>query len=198
MIDFKTDEEIRKWLDKNYPVENLTLEDVEEKFIENFGVAAFEEFKFTTKLDNEADKLCTFLGIPYIPFFFEEMYEDGRYYPEIDAFSINKNYLFNWDESLKSLIHEIKHAHQRYCVAHKNKKNLKFASQKLLDIWEKELAVDPQSIPEDEMLARVVEADAYAFTKFILRNWYHKDYHHQDGYYDAFLEQYMFDNFVGK
>lgn len=200
MIDFKSDQEMRVWLDKNFPVGDIDLDEetVKTKFIENFGEEKYKEFVFTTELDNAGLKVCKLLGIPYIPFFFDNIPEDGRYVPDLDCFIISKKHLYNWIESLKSLIHELKHSHQRYCVEHKGDKNLKYAPKELIEIWEEELSVDEKSIPFNERMSRGIEIDAYAFTKFALDILFNEKWHHFDPFTDEVFTVYAYKYFYGK
>ena len=68
-------------------------------------------------------KLCDYLGIDAVPVLFEEMYEDARYYDVLNYIAINKKFIRNELEIRKSIIHEVKHLHQKFCVSHKNKGN---------------------------------------------------------------------------
>ena len=190
---FKDDAEIRQWLEKNFPANNLDLneEEVKKQFIANFGKEKYDEFSFTTELDKAVYKVAKFLDIPFIPFFFDDIKEDGRYYPDWDCFIINKKFLFNWIECLKCLIHELKHSHQRYCVEHKEDKNLKFAPKDLISIWEKELSQDERLIPANELMNRWVEIDAFAFTKFALKKLFGETWIHFDPFTDEVFNLYI-------
>lgn len=187
---FKDKEELRKWLDKNYLYREISDEEIKNQFIENFGVEKYEELEALRKLDNLNLKLCNYLGIEPVPVIFEGMDEDARYYDKLDYIAISNRYVFDEVEQMKSLIHEVKHLHQKYCISHKNEKH-KFTNVNLIKQWEDDFKKNQSLIPPDILICMPVEIDAFAFTKYILKRWFNINYHHNDLVYDRVLSLYI-------
>ena len=187
---FKDNEELKKWLKDKYPYEEKSDEEIKKEFIDAFGIDKWNEIEAETKLDNLNLKLCNYLGIEPVPVIFEEMNEDARYYDKLDYIAISNRYVFDEIEQMKSLIHEVKHLHQKYCISHKNEK-LKFTDINLINQWEDDFKKNQKLIPPDVLMCIPVELDAYAFTKYILKSWFNIDYHHHDLIYDAVLSFYI-------
>lgn len=187
---FKTEEELRKWLKEKYPYVEKSDEEIKKEFIESFGEEKWAEEEALTPLMDLSFKLCDFLGIEAVPILFEEMEEDARYYNDLDYIGISNDFVHDEIEARKSLIHEIKHLHQKYCISHKNE-SLNFAPSNLLEQWEKDFSINQRLVPLDELMCMSVEVDAFAFTKYILKEWFDYDYHHYDEAYDALLTLYI-------
>ena len=187
---FKTDEELRKWLKEKYPYVEKSDEEIKKEFIESFGEEKWAEEEALTPLMDLSFKLCDFLGIDAVPILFEEMEEDARYYNDLDYIGISNDFVHDEIEARKSLIHEIKHLHQKYCISHKNERH-KFATEKLINEWTIDFKKDQRLLPLDELMCLPVEVDAFAFTKYILKEWFDYDYHHYDEAYDALLTLYI-------
>ena len=187
---FKDNEELKNWLSKNFPFKEMSDEEIKKQFIENFGIEKYEELEVLGKLEGLNWRLCDFLGIEPVPIIFEEMEEDARYYDKLDYIAISSRYVHDEIEQMKSLIHEVKHLHQQYCISHKNEK-LKFAPNILIRQWEDDFKKNQRLIPLDEQMCMPVEVDAFAFTKYILKNWFNFDYHHYDEAYDTILSLYI-------
>ena len=187
---FKNEEELRKWLKTNFPYKEKSEEELKKEFIEEFGIDKWEEMEEEVKLDKLNFRLCDYLGIEPVPVIFEGIPEDARYYDKLDYISISNLYVHDEIEQMKSLIHEVKHLHQKYCISHKNGK-IKFAQNTLIEQWESDFKKNQRLIPLDEVMCMSVEVDAFAFTKYILKEWFDYDYHHYDAAYDAVLEAYI-------
>ena len=187
---FKNEKELREWLKKNFPYKEMSDEELKKSFIDAFGEEKWEEEEALVPIQNLSMKLCNYLGIEPVPILFEEMYEDARYYDELDYIAISNLYVHDEMECMKSVIHEVKHLHQKYCVSHKNE-ILKLAPKILIEQWEEDFKKNQRLIPEDEIMCMPVEVDAFAFTKFILKEWFNIDYHHYDPAYDAVLSLYI-------
>ena len=183
------EEQLRKWLKDNFPFEELSEVELKRRFIESFGEDKWNEMEALKPADDLMLRLCNYLNIEPVPVLFEEMYEDSRYYDKLDYIAINKEFMNNKLEIRKSIIHEVKHLHQKHCISHKNDKN-KFAPINLVNEWEKDFNINQRLVPLDEQMLMPVEIDAFAFTKFILKKWFHYDYHHYDLIYDEILNQY--------
>lgn len=165
-------------------------EGLKKDFINAFGIDKWNEIEAGAKLDNLNLKLCNYLGIEPVPVIFEEMPEDARYYDQLNYIAIANRYVFDEIEQMKSLIHEVKHLHQKYCISHKNEKH-KFTNVNLIKEWENDFNKNQKLIPPDKLMCIPVELDAYAFTKYILKEWFNIDYHHHDLLYDTILYFYI-------
>jgi hypothetical protein len=187
---FKDNEELKKWLKDKYPYEEKSEEEIKKEFVDAFGIDKWNEIEAETKLDNLNFKLCNYLGIEPVPVIFEEMDEDARYYDKLNYIAISNRYVFDEVEQMKSLIHEVKHLHQKYCISHKNE-NHKFSDRNLINRWKDDFKKNQKLIPIDILMCIPVELDAYAFTKYILKSWFNIDYHHHDLIYDTVLSFYI-------
>lgn len=187
---FANEIELRKWLKKNFPYEEMSNEELKERFIQSFGEEKWEEVEALGPIEVLNFKLCNYLGVEPIPVVFEKMHEDARYYDRLDYIAISNKFIHDEIELKKSLIHEVRHLYQKYCISHKNEQ-LKFAPSHLISQWEKDFKKNQRLIPEDKIMCMSVEIDAFAFTKYILKEWFNIDYHHYDPAYDALLILYI-------
>lgn len=187
---FDNEEQFLKWLEKNHKYEDLSKEEIDKQFIETFGIEEYERMEKLTDIDLLTVRLCNLLDIEPIPAIFEHIEEDSRYYEELDYISINEKYINDDLEIKKSLIHEIKHQHQKHCIYHKNQE-LKFAPTLLIRQWEADFKKNQRLVPIEELNLMSVEVDAYAFTKYILKEWFDIDYHYPNETYDQILTIYI-------
>lgn len=167
-----------------------TQVDLKKEIINNFGSDYWDEITALEPLERLNLKLCKFLGIDPIPIQFEKMKEDARYYLDLDYIGISDIFVYDEIESIKSLIHEIKHLHQKYCISHKNEEQ-KYASEYLIKQWEADFKIDRKEMNYEQLQCMTIEVDAFAFTKYILKKWYKYDYHHSDKKYDVILQMYI-------
>lgn len=188
---FDNEKDLRNWLKKNFPYKEMSEEELKKAFIDSFGEDKWEEEEALGKLDALNWRLCDFLGILPVPILFEEMEEDARYYDKLDYIGISNKYVHDEIESMKSVIHEVKHLHQKYCISHKNEQGLKLVTPLLIKQWEEDFSKNQRLIPLDQVMCMPVEVDAFAFTKYILKEWFNVDYHHYDPTYDAVLTLYI-------
>jgi hypothetical protein len=187
---FEDEKELRKWLKENFPYKEMSEEKLKKEFIDSFGIDKWNEMETEVPCDMLAMRLCNYLEIDNIPVLFEEMEEDARYYDVLNYIAINKKFIGNELEIRKSIIHEVKHLHQKYCISHKNEIN-KFASIELIRKWKADFKINQRLIPLDKLMLMSIEIDAFAFTKFILKEWFQYDYHHYDLIYDELLNIYI-------
>lgn len=185
-----SDEDLRKWIKNNYPYKEMSEEEINQKIIEYFGPEKLKELEFTLKIDNLNFKLADFLKIEVVPVFYESIPEDARFYDKEDYIGISNKFMFDEIESIKCLIHEVRHYYQKYCISHKTEK-LKFAPIKLIEEWENDFKKNQQLMEPSEQMCLAVEIDAYAFTKYILKEWFNYEYHHNDLAYDTVLGLYI-------
>jgi hypothetical protein len=187
---FNNDNELRKWIKENIPYRELTEEELKKEFIEEFGIDKWIEMEAEVPCDELVVRLCNFLEIEPVPVLFEEMNEDSRYYDVLNYITINKKFIGNELEIRKSIIHEVKHLHQKHCISHKKDK-IRFTTPKLIKEWEKDFKLNQRLIPIDELNLMSVEVDAYAFTKYILDKWFNYEYHYPNDIYDEILNKYI-------
>lgn len=187
---FNNDNELRKWIKENIPYVEKTEEELKKEFIEEFGIDKLIEMEAEVPCDKLIIELCNYLEIEPVPVLFEEMNEDSRYYDVLNYITINKKFMGNELEIRKSIIHEVKHLHQKHCISHKKDK-LRFTTPKLIKEWEKDFKLNQRLIPIDELNLMSVEVDAYAFTKYILKNWFNYEYYYLNDIYDEILNKYI-------
>ncbi|MCR5786943.1 MAG: hypothetical protein K6G28_04515 [Acholeplasmatales bacterium] len=187
---FNNDNELRKWIKENIPYVEKTEEELKKEFIEEFGIDKWIEMEAEVPCDMLSMRLCNYLEIDSVPVLFEEMNEDARYYDTLNYIAINKKFIGNELEIRKSIIHEVKHLHQKHCISHKKDK-LRFTTPKLIKDWEKDFKLNQRLIPIDELNLMSIEVDAYAFTKYILDKWFNYEYHYPNDIYDEILNKYI-------
>ena len=184
------DNELRKWIKENIHYVEKSEEEMKKEFIEEFGIDKWIEMEAEVPCDELVVRLCNFLEIEPVPVLFEEMNEDSRYYDVLNYIAINKKFIGNELEIRKSIIHEVKHLHQKHCISHKKDK-LRFTTPKLIKEWEKDFKLNQRLIPIDELNLMSVEVDAYAFTKHILDKWFNYEYHYPNDIYDEILNKHI-------
>ena len=186
----KSDVDLRKWLKEKFPYVEKSDEQIKKEFIESFGVEKWEEEEALSPLIDLSYKLCDYLGIEPVPIVFEEMGEDARYYDELNYIAISSEFIKDSLECKKSVIHEIKHLHQKNAITSKDS-SLIFAPKNLIKEWEIDFKVNQRLLTVNEIMCLSVEVDAFAFTKFILKEWFDYEYHHNDKTYDFLLDIYV-------
>jgi hypothetical protein len=187
---FEDEKELRKWLKENFPYKEMSEEELKKEFIDSFGIEKWNEMEAEVPCDMLAMRLCNYLEIDNIPVLFEEMEEDARYYDVLNYIAINKKFIGNELEIRKSIIHEVKHLHQKYCISHKNEIN-KFASIELIKKWKADFKINQRLIPFDKLMLMSIEIDAFAFTKFIIDKWFGITIYHPDAIFDELLNKYI-------
>ena len=189
-MQFENEEQLRKCLKEKFPYEEMSDEELKTRFIDSFGEEKWHEIEVLSELDNLNFKLCDFLGIDSIAVIFEEMEEDARYYDQLDYIAISNKFVHDEMECKKSLIHEVRHLYQKYCISHKNENHI-LSTDYLIKHWEADFKKNQRLIPPDKLMCMPVEVDAFAFTKYILKNWFNYDYHHYDETFDCLLDLYI-------
>ncbi len=136
-------------------------------------------------LKEVSTKLFDYLGLEEIEIRYEEIPDDSRFYNHELYIGINNKYLNDESELLKCLIHEIRHYYQLCVVAYQIELEPQYEE------WKKEFKLDQTKLKPEESMCLYIEVDAYAFTKYILKEWFDYDYHHCDEAYDALLTLYI-------
>ncbi len=165
-------------------LEELNEQEFKEAFIKYFGEDRWNQSEVLPILQEKAEILCSYLGIEEIPILCDPIKEDSRYYPKEKYIIISDKVIFNEVEALKSLIHEIRHHYQYKCVSTNN------TSEPMLNEWKEELEIYNTLAP-DIQICTVLEIDAYAFTKVIMKQWFKKDIIHFDDEYEKALNLYI-------
>ena len=137
----------------------------------------------TERITELTNNLFEYLMLDPIKIIYEDLgEEDSRFYTHDLYIAINSKYKDNELETMKCLIHEIKHYEQLVVVICGEKENPQY------EYWKKEFKTKLK--PEDE-LCKYIEIDAFAFTKYILKEWYGIEYHHHDKKYDNLLDLFI-------
>lgn len=165
-------------------LEELTEQEFKEAFIKYFGEDRWNQSEILPILQEKAEILCSYLDIEEIPILCDPIKEDSRYYPKEKYIIISDKVIFNEVETLKSLIHEIRHYYQYTCVSTNN------TSEPMLNQWKEELEIYDTLAP-DIQLCTVLEIDAYAFTKVIMQEWFNKDITYPNDEYEQAICLYI-------
>lgn len=136
-------------------------------------------------LKEVSTKLFDYLGLEEIEIRYEEIPDDSRFYNHELYIGINNKYLNNESETLKCLIHEIRHYYQLCVVAYQIELEPQYEE------WKKEFKLEINKIKPEDSMCLYIEVDAYAFTKYILKEWFDIDYHHYDKNYDQLLDKFI-------
>ena len=187
---FDNEEQFIKWIKENFPYKEKSEEEIKKELIEEFGIDKYNQMEAEVRLDKLNISLCDYLGIEPVPIIFEDIKEDARYYDKKDYIAINKKFMFDEIESIKCLIHEVRHCYQKYTISHKKDK-LIFAPIALINEWKKEFKQNQLILSPSNRMCQAIEIDAYAFTKYILKKWLYFEYHHLDKTYDEILDLYI-------
>ena len=142
------------------------------------------------KLQNE---VAEHLGVNPLPVKFEELdEEDSRLYIKEEYVAINIKYKNDYLECAKSITHEYRHVFQIYYA------NL-FDTETAIR-WKKLLAtqINSSTINEDgsNYINQELEIDAFAFTKFYLKQYEHIDVKNKMNGLDKYLDEYILKNIM--
>lgn len=137
----------------------------------------------TKNLITLKNKLFKYLSLDPIKITYEPLgEEDSRFYTHDLYISINEKYKNDEYESMKCIIHEIRHYYQLLVVL------LEIDIEPQYRHWKHEF--NNKLKPEAE-LCKYIEIDAFAFTKYILKEWYNIDYHHHNKDFDEILNLFI-------
>ena len=166
-------------------IKQLTQEELNEEFIKYFGKEIYNQEEMLMKLWPTQLAIADYLGVEPIPVLVEEIEEDSRYYPNDNYIVISKSLMDDEVEVLKCLTHEYKHYQQYMCIIHN-------VAHPLLEEWKKDFKTNYANVTSyEEMLALTVEVDAFAFTKYILDEWFNIKVTHPYDVYDEILSRYI-------
>ena len=164
----------------------MSDDEIKKEFIKYFGEEKWNEENYLSDLFPVELALADYLGVEPIPVIVEDIEEDSRYYPKENYIVISKKLISDEVEALKCLTHEYKHYQQFMCIIHN------ITKAPLLDKWREDFQINYASITSnEERLALTVEVDAFAFTKYIMKEWFDIDVIFPNLDYDSVLEMYI-------
>ena len=163
-------------------------EELKESFIESFGEEKWAEEEMLGKLINLSMDVAEVLGIDYLPIMFEEMAEDSRIYFEEEYIAINEKYKDNFVECAKCVTHELRHVYQLFYVKLFNDAKAKRMKKELANSKE----LDPNDLTAvTDYSFQETEIDAFAFTKWYLKNHLDIEVTHPSKDYELLVSTYM-------
>lgn len=169
-------------------LKKMTDEELKQSFIASFGEEKWKEEEMLGKLIPLSFNVSDFLGIDYYPIMFEEMDEDSRMYLKEEYLGINNKFKENYFECVKSITHELRHVYQ--VIYAKTSNDVRALRMR------KELT-DPVVLNLDDIKSitnysfQEIEIDAYAFTKWYLKNYLKMDVIHPSRDYEKIITAYM-------
>lgn len=146
------------------------------------------QMKDLKKLQNE---VAEHLGIDLLPIKFEDLGdEDSRLYLKEEYVGINIKYKNDYLECAKSITHEYRHVFQIFYAS-------LFTNETAIR-WKKLLAtqINSSTMNEDgsNYINQELEIDAFAFTKFYLKQYECLDVHNKVDGLDEHLDKYIIKN----
>lgn len=179
---------VRDMTNKNKNLYNE--EELKKEFIKNFGEDHWEEEEVLAVLVKDCMHISVFLGVEALPICFENIQEDSRLILEYPAhIEINRKYLHNHEECLKSICHELRHVYQIYKVADPENDRHERWHKELFNHFTPINLNDKVSVVEYN--TKEVEIDAYAFTQVILHQEYGLEIKHPNKAYQIIIEAYI-------
>lgn len=167
----------------------MNKRELKEKFISYFGEEKWNEEKQLTKLLKFQIYVANYLGVDVIPVIVEDIVEDSRYYLEEAYIVISKKLINDEIEAAKCIAHEMRHHYQWYII----KNNI---DHRFKDEWKKNLSktinINPNLVDDIANYdSSLIELDAFAFQKYIIKKYYGLDIYHPIIEYDTILEFYI-------
>jgi hypothetical protein len=167
-------------------IKKMSDEDLKKEFIKYFGEEKWNHEEALAKLWPVQLALADYLEIEPIPLIIENIEEDSRYYPQESYIVISSKLISDEVEALKCLIHEMKHYQQFMCVIHN------ITTEPLMREWKEDFEINYASVTSyEEMLCLPVELDAFAFTKYIMKDWYDINVIHPEPLYEEVICKYI-------
>lgn len=157
---------------------------IDKEFIKCFGIEKFIELEISNKLQNVATYVCnSWFGIESIPVIITDLQnEDGRYHVNDNYIEISNKDLYNYENLLFTLLHELEHYYQNVYSSSRN--TLKAIR------WRNELK-NYKGINDVSYYINELEIDAYAFAEIFLETEFniHRKHINDD-------IQYLIDNYI--
>lgn len=168
---------------------DLTEGELKENFIKMFGEDKWIEEEMIGKLIPLSSEVSNYLRIDFLPILFEDLdEEDSRIYYKEEYIAINTKYKDDYLECIKSVIHELRHVYQMLYASTSNDKRAK--------VFKEELASPVELDPKDsksitQYYIQAIELDAFAFTKWYLKEFHNVDVIHPSKDYEAIICAYI-------
>ena len=175
-----------KELAKN--AKQMSVEELKVAFINSFGEEKWAEEEMLGKLIKLSMDVADLLGIDYLPIMFEEMAEDSRIYFKEEYIAINEKYKDNYIECAKCVTHELRHVYQLFYVRLSNDAKAKRMKEELANMKE----LDPNDLNSISNYSfQEIEIDAFAFTKWYLKNYLDIEVIHPSKDYEKLINAYL-------
>lgn len=163
----------------------LTEKELKEKFVKHFGIELWNQEDMLSKLWPIELIICNDLGIEPIPVVVEEIEEDSRYYIKEDYIAISSKLIMDEIEAIKCLLHELRHAKQFNCITDED------SNHPLKEIWVEEIIFEINGKSQEEQLGSMIEIDAYAYQKIMMKKLFGIDWHYPNEEYDKMINSYV-------
>lgn len=169
-------------------MKDMSDEELKEEFIKYFGKEKWDEEEMLGKLIPLSMEVCDSLEIDYVPIIFEELNEDSRIYFEEDYIGINKRFKDNYLECAKCICHELRHIYQLKYISESNDKR----ALRMKEEFDNAVELDPTNQDSiNRYSLQEIEIDAYAFTKWYLKNKLGYYVIHPSEQYEMIISAYM-------
>ena len=172
----------------------MKKDELKQGFIDAFGEEKWKEQEMLSKLMPIHKDLCKFLGIEMVPVIFEDIEEDSRFYFKEQYIVISRRMLPRYSDVVKSLVHEVRHGYQYYCMLNSDSKENPILINNWLDDFEKlinPLLVFNLGYDANDYLLNTMELDAHAFSKWYLKEKLFIETHYPQPEYDEILDAYI-------
>lgn len=166
---------------------------LKEEFISSFGVEKWEQEEMLGKIFPAHQKLCKYLGVEMLPVICEDIPEESRFYIKEQYIVLSPKTLKSYTESVKSLVHEVRHQFQMACAfSIKND-----VDPFLVNLWRSEFIKESEPVnpnSEESLLhyyGLAIEVDAHAFSKWYLKEKLDIETHFPNPEYDGLIDLYI-------
>lgn len=176
---------------------NKTIEEVNLGFIEAFGQETFNEFETLTQLEPFVEMVAADLEVEPLSLAVEDIEEDSKllYLPETGyGIIISKRCFKNRKETIKCILHEMRHYKQKLIIE-------KELPHPLKDLLKENLSnfYIPEDKTDNEQMCKYtlqpIELDAFAYTKYFFKKYLNQDLiiFHQtiEVLFDLYIEKYL-------
>lgn len=164
---------------------SLKEKELKVEFINYFGEEKWNQEDMLSKLCTIELAICKDLGIDPVPVVVEAMEEDSRYYIKENYIAISSKLIMDEIESIKCLLHELKHAQQFNCITDEE------STHPFKEIWIAEIIYEAGGISQEEQLGLMIEIDAYAYQKYMMKKLFNIDWHYPNEEYDNVIDSYV-------
>lgn len=176
-------------------MKELNEKELKESFIKYFGEEKWEEEQKLGELIDFTYEISDYLGIDPLPVLVEDIRDAARLYVKEGYIALSKSTISNHIESMKAIAHELRHVYQLIVVGLDIKEESLYEKykQNFKELKEEFDYKDANSL--DKYRYQIIELDACAFTKYILkRNYGIIDTHHSFKY-NYILEKFIKENY---